>query len=117
MGPGQALRPSYSLLYLGFSHGRIKAICAQVCAALLSRPLQQLFRRTAVSPDMRQFAFAFILLQDAWHQADYDPHYTIDRASAARLVEDAADAMQAFDRIEAGELTDVLAPMLVNPRA
>jgi hypothetical protein len=116
MGPGHELRPGYNLIYRGFSHGRIRSVCAQVCSAVLSRPLQQLFGRTAVSPDMRQFAFAFIMLQDARHQADYDPHYATDEASAARLLNEATDAIQAFDRVGAEELTSVLALMLVNPR-
>ena len=66
---------------------------------------------------MRQFAFAFLVLQDARHQADYDPHYAIERADAARLIDEAADAILAFDRIDADELTDVLALNLVNPRS
>jgi hypothetical protein len=71
---------------------------------------------TAVSQEMRNFAEAFVALQDARHLADYHPVSEFDLPASAGLVDTAESAMEAFDRTLPEEKADVLALMLANVR-
>jgi len=116
MGPGSEARPGYGLIYRGFSHGRLKSICASLDVPKLSSSLQQQLGRQAVSPDMRNFAAAFVALQEARHLADYDPQVVFLHSDAVGFVDEAELALPAFDRTAAEERADVLALMLVTSR-
>ncbi len=65
---------------------------------------------------MRDFAVAFPDLQSARHRADYDPDYLLVPSNVASLIDQAAEAMAAFDRVAAAELTDVLTLLMVKSR-
>jgi hypothetical protein len=66
---------------------------------------------------MRDFAAAFVALQDAWNLADYDPQAAFSHSETIGFVEAAELAVQAFDRAAPDEQADVLALMLVTSRA
>ena len=117
MGSGTEAQPGYGLIYRGFSHGRMKAVCESLNVPALNRNLQQQFGRTAVSQDMRDFASLFLELQSARNRADYDPQAVFLHSDAIGFVSEAAEAMAAFDRTTAEEQADVLALMLVTSRA
>ena len=106
----------YGILYRGFNHGRMKAVCEALNVTALSRSLQQQLGRTAVSEAMRDFASSFITLQTARHRADYDPSVSFSLVNSASLVEAAGLAMSAFDHVLPDEKADVLALMLAAPR-
>jgi hypothetical protein len=40
MGPVSEIKPGYTLIYRGFTHGRMKSVCASVGVPTLSRSLQ-----------------------------------------------------------------------------
>ena len=67
--------------------------------------------------DMRAFAGDFGDLQDARQRADYDPAASFSLSGAVKAVTLAETAMARFDRIPDDERADVLALMLLNPRA
>lgn len=115
MGVGKQRSAGYGLIYRGFNHGRMKTVCASLNVATLSKTLQQL-GRIAVSQDMRDFAGAFVALQEARHLADYDPSTVFTLSASTDLVDVADAAMTAFDRATPDERADVLALMLISPR-
>jgi hypothetical protein len=116
MGPGNETRPGYSLIYRGFSHGRMKSVCTSIDAARLSDTLQRQLGTQAVGQDMRNFANSFLALQEDRHRADYDPHAKFTHSGAVDAVDQAELALHAFDRATGEEQADVLALMLVNTR-
>jgi hypothetical protein len=116
MGPGAERSAGYRLLYRGFAHGRMKAVCEALDAARLSQPLQRQLGRSAMSQAMRDFASAFVALQEIRHRADYDPGAAFDLSDVEETVAMAEIAMSAFETAAAAERADVLALMLLNPR-
>lgn len=116
MGEGKEASPGYALLYRSFNHGRIKAVCESLNAATLNANLKRQLGRSAVSQDMRDFAYAFVALQEARHSADYDPVAVFLPSDVVALVGAADYAMAAFDRVAPNEQADVLALMPVNAR-
>lgn len=107
---------AYSVLYRGFSHGRMKAVCESLNASTLNRTFARQFRRASVSAEMRTFANIFLALQE-WRQlADYDPLLDFAKSDAETCIQDARVAMATFDRAEPAEQDDVLALMLTNAR-
>lgn len=106
----------YDVIYHGFNHGRMKTVCEALNVAFLGKSLARQLGRSSVSQDARNFAGGFSTLQDARHQADYDPSVLFVPSDASGLVEAAYAAMTAFDRIAPDEKADILALTLVNPR-
>ena len=66
---------------------------------------------------MRDFAAAFVALQDARNLANYDPQAVLSHSETIGVVEAAELALRAFDRAAPVEQADVLALMLVTSRA
>ncbi|MCJ2093417.1 hypothetical protein MKK67_13100 [Methylobacterium sp. J-072] len=116
VGAAQSGTAAYALVYRGFAHGRMKEICRAIDRPVLSQRHQALLQRTGVSPAAREFASAFASLQELRHSADYDPQ-VVFRSSDAVDACDAADlAIQALATINAAELADILALLLVDAR-
>lgn len=115
-GASEAASPAYAILYRGFSHGRMKAVCAAVDVARLSLTLQRQLGRDVIHPELRDCARAFIELQRARHLADYDPHYVCTQAGAADSVDQAEVAISAFARAPEADRSDLLAFMLTPAR-
>lgn len=65
---------------------------------------------------MRDFAEIFPALQDLRHLADYDPFVTFDTEEVAQVIQQAEDAIAAFDRVPEAEKSGVLALMMVRGR-
>jgi uncharacterized protein (UPF0332 family) len=107
---------AFSVLYRGFSHGRMKTVCESLNAAALSRTFARQFRRISVSLDMRAFATIFLALQEGRQIADYDPLVTFAASDAETFIRDAEAGIAAFDRAGPDEQDDVLALMLTSPR-
>jgi hypothetical protein len=117
MGAGKERSAGYGLIYRSFNHGRMKSICAALDVASLSQNLQQQLGRTSVSTDMRAFLSGFAYLQEARHLADYDASAVFPLPAASAFVGAAEVAITTFDQIHPDEKADVLALMLLNPRA
>ena len=95
----------------------MKSVCLLLDAATLSKSLREQLGRTAVSQNTRDFVSIFAILQEARHLADYDPSSAFTLSNSADLIDLADSAMTAFDQIMPDEKADILALMLVNPRA
>jgi hypothetical protein len=116
MGTGKQQSAGYRLLYRSFTHGRMKSVCESLNVAVLGKTLQQQLGRTAVSQEMRDFAGAFAVLQEARNLADYDPTSVFVLSDSAGLVDAVDVAMVAFGHVAPDERADVLALMIVNPK-
>jgi len=116
MGPNNEKSAGYSLIYRSFDHRYMRTVCEALNVSMLRDNLKRQLGRSAVSQDMRIFASAFPVLQDARHLADYDPQAVFLPADVSSLVSSANAPMEAFDRTAADEQADVLALMLVRAR-
>lgn len=116
MGAGQAAAPGYSLLYRGFSHGQMRRACEELQHSTLKERYKRALQRTAVSRDMQAFARSFPNLQDARHTADYDPAAQFSASDVAALIQEAENAIEAFDRAPPDEQADVLALLMMGIR-
>ncbi len=94
----------------------MKAVCEALDVPGLKESLKRQLGRNAVSQNMRDFAKAFKVLQEARHLADYDPEAVLLPSDVRTLIGTASAAMEAFDRTTADEQADVLALMLVRAR-
>ena len=117
MGPGQQARPGYALLYRGYQHGRMRRVCQDLDVAALRPAVARQLGRSQVGPAMRRVAAAFVALQDARHASDYDPAARFDVADVTAALTEAEDAIAAFTAIPPEDQADILALMLVDPRA
>jgi len=115
-GEAQGQTAAYRLLYRWFDHSRVNEVCRAIDKPLMSKAFQQSLVRPAVSLQMRRFANAFCVLRDARHLADYDPSHRLERVVVDGMVLMAEMAMAALDAVEAEELADVLALMIVKTR-
>jgi uncharacterized protein (UPF0332 family) len=109
-------RPGYGLIYRGFNHTRMKAVCAALDVARLSPSLQRQLGITVVSQHMREFASDFVALQEARNRADYDPRAEFFHSDTVSVVAQAELALRRFERAAADERIDILALMLAGAR-
>jgi uncharacterized protein (UPF0332 family) len=116
-GDGQERSAAYALLYRGFDHTRMKAVCESLDVPMLKEKLRSNLGRESVSRDMRDFAQAFPSLQEARHLADYHPTVLFAVSDVVSLIDAAELAMQAFDRAPPDEQADVLALLMVGARS
>jgi hypothetical protein len=116
IGVGHEASAAYTLIYRGFEHGRIKAVCVALSAPRLNDKLRFSLGKSAVSQEMRDFASAFPSLQDARHLADYHPSTQFLPSDASSIIDGAELAMDAFDRTTPEEQADVLALLMVGAR-
>ena len=82
----------------------------------MDKNLQKQLGRPAVSKEMRDFASAFVELQEQRHRADYDPSISFALSDLAESVKQAEDAMAAFDQVPPDERADGLDLMLIGSR-
>jgi hypothetical protein len=66
---------------------------------------------------MRDFANSFATLQRTRHLADYDPWSEFLPSDISSLVDEADNAMTAFDNTDPDERADVLALLMVRVRS
>jgi len=115
-GQGQVRSASYRLLYRGFDHGRVNEICEAIDKPIMTKAFRDSLGRTAVGPEIRNFAAVFQTLRNARHLADYDPALRLERGVVAEIIQMAETAMAALDAADTEELSDVLALMMVKTR-
>ena len=76
----------------------MKQICGRFLKPRLELPLSDLVGDSA-SPDLKIVCRTCISLQEARHDADYDPAYTINLNNALQYFESVTDAIEAWKRI------------------
>jgi hypothetical protein len=116
IGVGREASAAYALIYRGFDHGRMKAVCVALSASTLNDKLRFGLGKSAVSQEMRDFASAFPDLQDVRHLADYHPNTQFLPSDVSSLIDSAEAAIDAFDRAAPEEQADVLALLMVGAR-
>lgn len=115
-GPGQEGSGAYGTLYRSFDHAHMSRVCDDLQASTLRDRVKRMLRRDSVSQQTRDFAGAFPELQEARHQADYDPTVRFRPSDVGSLIDAAEVAMVAFDLIPPDEQADVLALLMVRTR-
>jgi hypothetical protein len=116
-GPGHDTSAAYGLIYRSFDHRRMADVCGKLRASTLSDAMKRQLRRDTISQDMRDFASVFPAMQEERHLADYDPAAVFEPSGARDLIESVENAIAAFDRAEPAERADILALLMVKPRA
>jgi hypothetical protein len=116
IGLSQQRSAAFSILCRGFQHRDMRTVCEAIRAPTLRVKYQSSLRKASVSQDMKDFADALPLLQDARHSADYDPAARFSPSDVSSIIDSAEVAIDAFDRADVEEKTDVLALMMVGAR-
>jgi len=78
----------------------MKRVCGRFLPTKLDQPLRGLIG-DAASADLQEVARSLILLQEARHSADYDLSYAISWNDAFKLLDQATNAIDAWERIAA----------------
>lgn len=113
-GAGHRNAAHYALLYRAFTHSRMKQVCEELDKPNLRTGYREKLKRTSVSIPIRYLATAFVALQEARHQADYDPQAAMSDADAQRACGLAAFGMRMLASAGPAELRDVLALMMFD---
>ncbi len=116
VGEAQRHTAAYRLPYRGFDHGRVYEVCQAVDKPMMNKIFREALGRTAVSEELRGFAFAFRELRDARQFADYDPAQRLTIIAVNEIIQIAEAAMDVLDQVDLEELADVLALMMVKTR-
>ncbi len=116
IGADQQDSAGYALIYRSFEHRRMKEVCEALDVPILREKLRASLGRSMVSQDTRDFANAFGDLQEYRHLADYHPSRPFGFSEVSSLIDRAAVAMEAFDRIAPQEQADILALLMVGAR-
>ena len=95
----------------------MRRVCEELQNATLKDRYKRALQRTAVSTDMRAFAWSFPILQEARHTADYNPAAQFSASDVAALIQEAELAIEAFHRAPPDERADILALLMVGTRA
>ena len=90
----------------------MKAVCKDLDKGNLNKALGS----RLVSQQTRDFARAFVDLQEARQNADYDPTFEFTGRTVLDLIVSTQGAFAAFDRIPPDEQADILALMMVKAR-
>lgn len=97
-----------------FEHAAMKDLCKGFAAGNVPVPLQT-HVANQLDPDLRLVADAFIELQQARHQADYDLGRPQTRSEALRLVQVAQDAFAGWARVRTSKDARVFLVALALP--
>lgn len=107
---------AYNILYRSFDHGYMKKVCDDLQLSTLKDRTKIQLHRSSISQDARDFAGSFPALQEVRHAADYDPTAQFLRSVVVSLVDGAAVAVAAFDRMPPDEKADILALLMVRSK-
>jgi hypothetical protein len=103
----------------GLEHGRMRQVAAHITSIAVSgaRPKFSL-AGVVISPDLQDVAAAFVTLQQARHEADYDLMRAFTPTEVAGLVQAAENAFAAWTRIRKSADADafIIAMLFWNDR-
>ena len=94
-------QPSYAIVYRSFEHAELRKSCAQVQVPVLSREVQKAVGFASFGPDVRECATFFVELQQARHEADYNPIAKMSLSDARGAIAKAEGAIAALGRAPA----------------
>lgn len=93
----------------------MKRVCAMFSTSAVSKPVSTILQ-AAPSTDLQTGARAFVRLQEARHEADYDVTGTWTRAAALDFVLVARDGFDAWNRIQRTHEANVFALALLSAK-
>lgn len=96
-----------------FDHGEMKRVCGMFSAANATRMITPILG-APVSVDLQSVAQAFIKLQEARHDADYDLESSWTKLTAQELTEVARSAFESWARIRRTHEANVFALALLS---
>jgi uncharacterized protein (UPF0332 family) len=115
-GSDERSRPAYALIYRGFNHGRMKAICQEIDKERLRAKFRGQLQCEAVSQELRDFVSTFVALQEWRHRADYDPQAEVFQSDALDACVLAEFGMSRLQDADQKQVADLLALMLAGAR-
>lgn len=98
-----------------FDHGEMKKVAGMFSSATPPRQLAP-FLPTGPSVDIQKVALAFMRLQEARHQADYDPEFQLDRQAVLDYLQLARDAFAAWHHMRDTHEANLFALALLSPK-
>src|SRR5436305_448282 len=107
-----SLRPRIRRVYV---HAQMKEVCQLFGKPRLPNGLARLFP-DPIEPELRAVAAAFVALQDARHQADYDFALTLTRVDALQKIQAARGAVRSWQSIRANPNATVFLTALLLHR-
>jgi hypothetical protein len=116
IGVGQEASAGYALIYRGFYHSRMKAVCVALDAPTLNDKLSLVWAKTwsvercEISPAPSQVSKAHVI------SPTITPILSFFLPTFASLIDSAEYAMDAFERTTPEEQSDVLALLMVGAR-
>lgn len=90
-----------------FAHADMKSVAQQFAANNVSQKVASGLRRQPLQPDLINVASAFVDLQQARHEADYDTARRFTRQEALMLVGQVDQAFEGWQRIRSSLQADV----------
>ena len=105
---------SYETFYRSFRHPKMKSICDLLDEPQLKPHQAAALGFTQPSEDVRIFAGGFTALQQARHEADYNPTTTQSPADSSSFVQLAGNTIFAFQRIPPQHQNAILLYMLME---
>jgi len=96
-----------------FEHSDMKRVCGMFSAPNASKTIEPILG-APVSADLRSIAQAFIVLQEARHEADYDLESFWTKLTAQELVKVARNAFESWARIRRSHEANVFALALLS---
>ena len=106
----------YALVYRGIDHRGLRSLCADARKSPVPNKYKSYLPTRGFGQDLLTFASTVIVLQDARHEADYDPRRRF-RASEAKLTVDLArTGLIHWDRVPTDEKATFLTMLAFPPR-
>lgn len=108
--------PRYRLVYRSLAHERAKRVCQEVVKETPRREFQPYLPSAGFGQEVVGFCVALVMLQEARHAADYDPHHRLTLSNALRLIQTARAAIERLANAEPADKQLLLTLMLCEPR-
>jgi hypothetical protein len=94
-------QPSYGIVYRSFEHGDLRKACAQAQLPTLSKELEKAVGFPRFGVDIHECATFFVELQQARHEADYNPTAKSSLSDTRSAIAKAEGAIAALSRAPA----------------
>nr|WP_295113631.1 hypothetical protein [uncultured Caulobacter sp.] len=108
--------PRYETIYRSFQHRLMKDNCLAVDKPALGARAAKAMGANRVSQEIRDFASAFVALQERRHWADYSPSGKITRSEALDLIDQAEFAAAQLKAADRNERQNFLAFLMLGVR-
>jgi uncharacterized protein (UPF0332 family) len=108
--------PQYTRIYRGIDHRSLRELCKAISGSTLPPKYTAHAPPTGFGRNIRDFATAFVDLQEKRHTADYDPQFQVTKSDALLTISTARTAISRFDSASGSEKEAFLSLLLFPPR-